>query len=417
MGKKAFSPSALLTYGLALVMCIVAGCGVLGVFLPATGYHPGLSMQLPSVYTAAGHLLPSFLTPVHAVMVSPALATSVGKAVLIGTMATAFSLLLTFMMLAYLHRQMYAVQVILSPVLAMPHVAIAAGLVFLFSPSGWAARVTEALLGTATVSPLREMIQALWVSPDPWGITAILVLIIKETAFLLFVALAAVNRPQMKRQEQIALTLGYPASSVFWRVLAPELYAKLRLGVIAVLCYGVSQVEVNAVASTSLPPTLGVRVLQWYDDPDLLNQYVAAAAAALQVFVVACVVSAWIVAGKIVRIGHRFWSVSVPQLGRESHHVRHVPALMHLRPFRRVPHIRRHYRNLISRALRFVTETIPIWGSRVTFGVLVTLAVMSSVGMAIWSISGRWSYPSVAPTLYSAKYWQKAEIWLVAFNT
>ncbi len=385
---------------LAILLSVPVACGVAGVLLPALGYHPGLSMELPQVIMADGSALHRLFVPLHYVMFAPAMETSVMLAIAVGMIATVVSLLITFTMIAYMHRRMVLVQTLLSPVLAMPHVAIAVGLVFVFAPSGWGARIDTFLFGEEA-----KMFQWLWTAPDASGISTIFVLIIKETAFLLFVALAALNRPQMLAHEKIARSLGYTASSAFWRILSPEVYARLRLGVLAVLCYGVSQVEISAVTSTNLPPALGGRVLQWYDDADLLNQYVAAAAAALQIGVIGLVVCIWTLAGKGVHAVHRRWACRVAPFW-QGHAVETLTPAQH--PDERPAHT--HWRFLLS-------EKVPIWITKTAFVSLMLLAFVSSLAMLVWSVTRRWSYPNLLPTKWSARNWLDSEIWQLAATT
>ena len=93
----------------------------------------------------------------------------------------------------------------LAPILAAPHTAVAIGLAFVLAPSGWIARLLASLVR--------------WMRPpdlalvnDPWGISLILRLMIKEIPFLLLVMLAALSQIPVQQHMAAARGLGYRRS-------------------------------------------------------------------------------------------------------------------------------------------------------------------------------------------------------------
>jgi len=75
---------------------------------------------------------------------------------------------------------------LLTPFLAAPHAAMAIGLAFLLSPSGWIARALAPFLGWDR-PPMWATVN------DPGGVALILGLMVKEVPFLLLVILSALS--------------------------------------------------------------------------------------------------------------------------------------------------------------------------------------------------------------------------------
>jgi putative thiamine transport system permease protein len=96
---------------------------------------------------------------------------------------------------------------VLSPMLAVPHAAFAIGLMALMAPSGWVLRALSPWATGLNAPPLWPTTQ------DPWGLGLVAVLVLKEIPFLLWVAAAHLQRPDVaKRLQQelrLAHTMGY----------------------------------------------------------------------------------------------------------------------------------------------------------------------------------------------------------------
>lgn len=137
---------------------------------------------------AIGATEPSF-APWRALAQMPGLTTSLRLTLMTGLGATALSLILAVGFSATLHRRMSrrAGGRILTPFLAAPHAAMAIGLAFLISPSGWIARAFAPILGWDRPPMLATV-------NDPWGLALILGLVVKEVPFLLLVILSALSR-------------------------------------------------------------------------------------------------------------------------------------------------------------------------------------------------------------------------------
>ncbi|MGE0348715.1 MAG: ABC transporter permease, partial [Hydrogenophaga sp.] len=150
--------------------------------------------------------------------------------------------------------------------LATPHAALAIGLLFLIAPSGWLLRlVSPGLTGFESPPP--------WVTTqDPWGLGLILVLVAKETPFLLWTAATQLQRDDVRQrwraEHALAQTLGYAPRRAFWLVLWPQLARRLRWPLLAVLAYGLTVVDMALVIGPAAPPTLAVLAWQWLQDVD-----------------------------------------------------------------------------------------------------------------------------------------------------
>jgi putative thiamine transport system permease protein len=182
---------------------------------------------------------------------------------------------------------------LISPVLAIPHAAAAFGLAFLIAPSGFLWRLLAPLVGW-------ERAPDLLIVNDSWGLAMMLGLVIKEIPFLLLMALAALPQIQASERVAIARSLGYRPAIAWLKVVAPALYPLLRLPIFAVIAFASATVDVALILGPTLPPTLSVRLLEWFSDADLSRRFLAAAAAVLQLLISLAAIGLWIAAEKVV---------------------------------------------------------------------------------------------------------------------
>ena len=197
----------------------------------------------------------------------PGLAGSVGLTLSVGFAATAAALglamgLLSTLVAANAGTRRRDDALALAPLLASPHSTLAVGLAFLIAPSGWIARLLSPLFG--------------WTAPpdvatvgDPHGLALTLGLVVKETPFLLAVALAALRQFPVQAQMQAARALGYSRAAAFALIVAPQLYARIRWPVYAVLAYSLSVVDMALVLAPSHPAPLSLIALRGLTAPDL----------------------------------------------------------------------------------------------------------------------------------------------------
>ena len=119
----------------------------------------------------------------------------------------------------------------MTPLLAVPHLAMAVGLAFLIAPSGWLARLASPWLTGWDRPPDLALVQ------DHHGLALTLGLAIKETPFLILMTFAALGQVRADDQLRVARSLGYGPVCAWLKVVLPPVYPQIRLPVYAVLAY------------------------------------------------------------------------------------------------------------------------------------------------------------------------------------
>lgn len=253
----------------------------------------------------------------------------------------------------------------LGPLLAVPHAAFAIGLALLVMPAGVIARLVALPLG--------------WSAPPDWptvndanGIGLTLVLVFKETPFLLWSAVALLTRPELALQLRGWLasgrTLGYGDGALWWRVLWPLLLPRLAWPLLAVLAYGLTVVDLALIVGPASPPTLAVIAFQSLQDGDAArNAEGAAMALLLGGLLMACVLVFALAASALRRLG----------LARatDGHRAEPMPSS-----------------TTLARAL--------LWSLLALYAVVALLLALSSA-------TGVWSFPSLWPQSWTAGAWQQ----------
>ncbi|MEN3160602.1 hypothetical protein WI697_01115 [Tistrella mobilis] len=184
---------------------------------------------------------------------------------------------------------------------AAPHAAVAVGLAFLIAPTGLLFRLAGGWVYTRADG--RALPPDLPLPGDAWGLSLIAGLVVKEMPFLLALTIAAQERVGARAALDRARSLGWPAASAWWRVVAPQIWPLLRLPVAAVAVYGLGTVDMALVLGPSLPPVLAVRSLSLLFDPDPARAAAGAAAALLQLILAVGVILAGLCIERLVRCG------------------------------------------------------------------------------------------------------------------
>ena len=261
----------------------------------------------------------------------------------------------------------------LPAMLALPHAAMAIGLVLWLSPSGWLLRlVSPGLTGFDAPPPW-------FTTQDPWGLGLILSLWLKEVPFLVWVAATQLQREDLRRRWQtehvLAQTLGRTPEKAFAEVVWPQLSARLRWPVLAVLVYGLTVIDMAIIVGPASPPTLAVLAWQWLGDADVAVQAQGAAAAGGLTFSVLVLA----LLPKLVMP----WMGRMPQA---------IP-----RPF-------------FSAASGF---PLPV-------GVIVLAYLAVAWALAVGSVSGVWPFPQLWPSVWTAgawwRVWQSADTLWTTFG-
>ena len=188
----------------------------------------------------------------------PALALSIGT----GTLSLIISALLAFWIVAGLYggKLWAGSSGLMGGFLSLPHLAFAIGFGFLITPSGFIARVIGSIAGWA-VPPQ-------WVTTqDPYGLSLVAVLVLKEVPFLIWLISALLARPDisqmLKGHFRVSQSLGHGGASVWLRVFIPQILPRLKWPLLIVWFYGASVVDVALAIGPTQPPPLSVII--WSD--------------------------------------------------------------------------------------------------------------------------------------------------------
>lgn len=333
------------------VFLVPVAAGLTGAVLPAFGILPALG---GTAITA---------DPFRAFAAYPGAADAVWRTVWTGLAATAISVATVILFAAFWRgtRLFRVLQRLISPLLSVPHSAVALGLLFLLAPSGWLVRA---------ISPWPSGFDRppdIALAPDPLGLAFILALVVKEVPFLFLMLLAALDQVPERETMALARSLGYGQATGWLKTVFPRIYGHLRLPIYAVLAYSLSVIDMALILLPSPSPTLAVLILRWFNDPDLTQQFTAAAGSVVQLAVVVAGIGLW-----------RSGEVAVARLFR--------PAL--------------------SDGRRGASEGVPLRGAALA-PVLIVFAVgaLSIAGMALWSLARRWRFPDVLPSAWTSANW------------
>lgn len=330
-------PLAVATF---LAVPVLAGIGA--TVLPAFGIFPGLKNVAPlEPWTG----LLSYPSIGKALWIS--LSTGFGAALL--SVVTALGLITALYDTPFYRRLQQA----LAPILAMPHAAVAIAALFLLSPAGWIARLVSPGLSGWDRPPDIGLIG------DPFGLSMVGILAVKEIAFLLFVGIAALDQFDAAARLRVARALGYRRITGFLKVVLPTLYRRLRLPIYAVLSYSLSVVDVGLIAGPQTPPTFAILLFRWFNDPDLALRFRACAGALVLIAVIAVAVLSWHFGARLLGSAAR----GVLSDGRRS---------------------------------------MPLWEAVVPtlVGIWAMMAVLVALGLitiVLWSLAGPWRFPQALP--------------------
>lgn len=285
---------------------------------------------------------------------------SITLSVKTGLLATGFVLLVTLLTLVCAHgtRLWQWLMAFLPPLLAVPHAAMAVGLVFLIAPSGWLVRLVSPGLSGLERPPTQ------WVVPDSGGWSLILGLVIKEAPFLLLAAaaqLATINVPSSLR---IGRTLGYSPSRCWSRLILPQLYARIRLTLFIILAFNLSVIDMAILLGPGNPPTFAVFLLSLVNEPG--SRAAASVGALLLAIGVISAIGLVIFTEKMVAVaaGYR----------RESGHR--------------------------GKALQFLRRV-----GQVLIASLLALSVSAMAMLLVWSVARRWRFPDAIPSQWTGENW------------
>jgi len=352
------------SYSLLFLLAATILLGTLLAGLPAFGYFPPLDSYQFSL--GAWRQLSEV----------PGITQSIGISLLLGILTPLIALALVFLYLASATggRLDRWIRRLISPLLSFPHAAAAFGLAFLIAPSGLLSRLLSPSITGWERPP------DLLIVNDTWGFSLLFGLIVKEVPFLLLMSLAALPQMQARARVEVARSLGYRPTIAWLKVIAPSLYDLVRLPVLAVVVFASATVDVALILGPTLPPTLSVRVLAWFNDPDLSMRFLAAAGALTQLGVSLLAVLIWLALEKIWGFFYRLWIAAGD----------------------------RSTGQFLSQAL-----------GRFAMPAVLLVITGSLLALLINAFAGPWRYPSALPGNWTLQHWTSSfsELLPPLFNT
>ena len=301
------------------------------------------------------------LTPLRDLIALPGFPTALRLTLVTGLAATGLSLLLAVGVCAAMHGRLSARASgrLLTPFLAAPHAAMAIGLAFLLSPSGWIARALAPLAGWDR-PPMWSTVN------DPGGVALILGLMVKEVLFLLLVILSALSQIPVRQHVAAGQSLGYGRGIVWIKVIIPQVWPLIRLPVMVVLAYSLSVVDMALILGPSNPPTLAVLLLRLFTAPNIGLMLPASAGALLQAGLVAAAFALLWLLERAGRAIGRWW---------------------------------------VRRGGRGLSAEPGLWLATALSAALFAAGALAMLSLLVWSLAWRWPWPGLLPESWSLRAW------------
>ncbi len=344
------------TFLLLLLILPVLG-GLVCVLLPAFSWVTALEQTTVS------------LQGFHDLWQTPGLTQMVALSIATGLLSTLLAFVMTLMILAAFFNSVWLnrIEHLLSPILVIPHAAAAIAVGFLIAPSGMFSRLISPWLSGWELAPDGMF------PHDPYGISIILGLTLKELPFLLLMALGALAQPELgkklRQQYKVALNLGYYPITAFFKAVLPVLYPFLRLPILAVLAYASASVEMPLILGPNTPPTLAVTIMQWFNDVDLNLRIKASAGALLQLALTGSLIALWLGSERAIKTCFNGTLLNG----------------------------KRHYADALWQKITAALTTV-----------VIGFILLALIGLLMWSVAGFWRFPAVLPEQLVLLHFQSA---------
>ncbi len=260
----------------------------------------------------------------------------------------------------------------LAALVAVPHSAIAIGLVFLLAPSGWLMRILSPGITGFDSPPDWSLV------PDPYGWALIFGLMAKEIPFLLMVSLAAMATLPARQFEQIANSLGYGRVAAWATLILPLIYRQIRLPVFAVLVFSLSVVDMALLLAPTLPPPLAILVLHGFLDADLAARLPASFGAILQIALAVIGIGIWYAGEALCRHCISHWRRGGWRLGK-------------------------------------IDRVLPVFS--IISVIPLAAACAGLLAAFLWSVAGSWFFPSALPQNFHLTHWQDVTSYMPLLKT
>lgn len=341
---------------MAILILPVLG-GLLGVILPAFGWLPALDK---TQFNLQGF---------EQLMQTPGIMQMIGLSFFSSIVSGLLAFIITLLLIAtYFDSPWLArIQRLLGPILVIPHAAAAIAIAFLITPSGMIARLLSPWI-TGWQSPID------WLLPhDPYGISIIMGLTLKELPFLLLMTLSAIAQPalniKLRAQYRLALSLGYYPMTAFFKAVLPNIYPLMRLPILAILAYASASVEMPLILGPNTPPTLAVAIMNWFHDVDLSLRIKASAGALLQLLITVAVLITWWILERLTL------AITCKSLSNGQ----------------------RQYGDIVWAKVISVFTAL-----------LISSIALALLGMVFWSFAGYWQFPLALPEQWVLLHWKSA---------
>ena len=285
----------------ALIIITPIFFGFIGFFLPSFGYFPVLdkydfnlsyfiiSFEMPGILKS---ILLSFFT---------------------GFCSTILALFFSQLILSYFFntKTYNYLKYFISPFLALPHITMAVGIIFLFSPSGLFFRLISPWLTGFERPP------NFFIIPDEYGFFLILGLVLKEIPFFILISLSALEQLPTTKIFKIGKTLQHSSFSIWAMIIFPLIYKKIRLVIFIVIAFSASVIDMSLLLAPSTPSTLSIRALKAYQSAEFDSIFIASNLALIQLLVIIVLMVCWVFLEKIVQQKH-FFLITLNFLSRKK---------------------------------------------------------------------------------------------------
>ena len=343
MEKKLYGLLAkVLVIFLGILIIIPIIFGFIGFFLPSFGYFPILGKSEFNL----NYFYISFNIAGISKSIIMSLFTGLGSTLL----ALFFSqviLLYFFKTRAYNY-----IKIIISPLIALPHITMAIGLIFLFSPSGLFFRLFSPWLTGFDRPP------NFFIIPDEYGFFLILGLILKEIPFFILVSLSAIQQFSARQIFDLGKSLQNSNFSSWCILIFPLIYKKIRLVIFIVIAFTASVVDMSLILAPSTPSTLAIRILQIYQSSDIDSFFIASNLALIQLLIIIILLLSWMILERIVE--HKLFFI--------------------------------FFMKILSFKIFFLKNLIFASGA-----ILFSLSVLGIFSSLLWGFSKNWYFPSFFP--------------------
>ena len=328
---------------LSILLTVPILFGLLGFLLPSFGYFPILDKYDFNL----NYFYLSFAIP--------GITKSIILSFFTGFISTLLALFFSQVIILYIFQTKFYqfLKTIIFPLLALPHITMAIGLMFIFSPSGLFFRLFSPWLTGFERPP------NFFILPDEYGFFLILGLVLKEIPFFILVSMSAIEQFGAKKFLNVGKSLQHSTFSVWCILLFPLIYKRIRLIVFIVIAFAASVLDMSLLLAPSTPSTLAIRILQYYQSSETDSLFIASNLALIQLFVIVILLLIWLLLEKLVSNKFVF-----------TYLVRACS-----------------YKNSFIKY--FIFSLILI---------LLALSLLTIISSFLWGLGGNWFFPNLLPT-------------------